>query len=135
MKTLHKMVVKDTQYLMYFLKKNKNSIDDYKYFCSSEEFSDNIITYIQKVSNDYSIDLYPYLYTIKTITKTEFNGFFIYYIQHASSVDIKVDKVLEILKQNKNTSCNNTLDVFLSILKIDSLILISILSVMQYYFI
>ena len=135
MKTLHKMVIKDTQYLIYFLKKNKETIQDYKDFCSNEEMFAEIRDNIQNISNEHSIDLYPYLYTINTITKTEFNSFFIYFIQHALSVDINVDKVLEILKEYKNTLDKNNLEVFLRIIKIDKLVLVSILSVMQYYFI
>lgn len=133
MKTLHKMVIKDTQYLLYYLKKNKGDIQDYTDFCASGYFTNDIIEHVKTVSNSYSIDLQPYLYTIKTITDTEFNSFFIYYIQHASSADIKVDKVLELI--NKNKVKQNNLDAFLSVVMIDKLTLISILSVMQYYFI
>lgn len=134
MKALQKMVMKDTQYLMYYLKKMKVEIEVYNDFCSNEKFVLDKEEYINKIWKDYAIDLYPYLYTINNITTTEFNGFLIYFIQHALAVDINVSKVRKIFYEGK-TKFNTNLDMFYSIIEGDKMMLISLLSVMQYYFI
>ena len=119
---------------MYYLKKIKEDIEVYNDFCSNDRLVLDKEEYIQKIWNDYAINLYPYLYTINNITTTEFNGFLIYFIQHASAVDINVSKVTKILHEEKNTFDNN-LEMLYKIIMGDKLILISLLSVMQYYFI
>jgi hypothetical protein len=134
-KTLQKMVIKDAQYLMYYLRKHKTNIQEYKHFCSGLQLSHEQEEYISHVLNTCSIDLYPYLYTAHIITTTEFNSFLIYYIQHASYVDINVDKVLDIFTCHKDNSDISNIDKLLGIIMNDTLLLISLLSVMQYYFI
>lgn len=134
-KTLQKMVIKDTQYLMYYLKKHKKEVQEYKDFCSLEQFSQDTDDYIETVLNDYAIDLWPYLYTVHMITSTEFNSFLIYYVRHASSSDIDVDTVSDYFANKKNITTLTNIAKLLSITKKDPLILISLLSVMQYYFI
>jgi hypothetical protein len=130
-KALQKMVMRDSQYLVYYLKKNKEDIEAYNYFCSNEKLILDKEEFIDKIWKDYSIDLYPYLYTVNDITTTEFKGFLIYFIQHALIVDINVSKVRQVFCEN----FDNNLDMFYSIIMGDKMILISLLSVMQYYFI
>jgi hypothetical protein len=134
LKALQKMVMRDTQYLMYYLKKTKEDIALYNDFCSNEKLILDKEEFIDGVWKDYAIDLYPYLYTINNITSNEFKGFLIYFIQHALAVDINVSKVRQIFYEDNNNIDNN-LDMFYSIIMGDKVILISILSVMQYYFI
>ena len=134
-KALQKLVMKDTQYLMYYLKKHKKEVQEYKDFCSLEPFAHDIEEHVESILNEYSIDLWPYLYTVQMITSTEFNGFLIYYIRHASSSDINVDYVSDYFKDNKDNNALTNIAKFLSITKNDPLTLISLLSVMQYYFI
>lgn len=126
------MIIKDTQYLMYYLKKTKEEIEVYNDFCSNEKLVLDKEEYVEKIWKDYAIDLYPYLYTINNITATEFKGFLIYFMQHASAVDINVSKIRKIFYEDKY---NNNLDMFYSIIEGDKMMLISLLSVMQYYFI
>jgi len=133
-KLLQKLVIKDFQYLMYYLKKIKEDIEAYNDFCSNNKLLLDKEEYIQKIWKDNAINLYPYLYTINNITTTEFNGFLIYFIQHALAVDINICEVKKIFYEETNTFDNN-LDIFYKIIMGDKLILISLLSVMQYYFI
>lgn len=128
------MVMRDTQYLMYYLKKTKEDIEVYNDFCSTNKSVLDKKDFINKTWKDYSIDLYPYLYTINNITFTEFKSFLIYFIQHALAVDINVSKISALFYEN-NKICGNNLDLFYSIVMGDKMILISLLSVMQYYFI
>lgn len=130
-KTLQKMISKDAQYLMYYLRKHKKNIQEYNNFCTVLKLSRENEEYISQVLNTCSIDLYPYLFTLQMITTTEFNSFLVYYIQHASYADINVDKALDIFS---NTEMSN-MDKLFSIIMSDTLLLISLLSVMQYYFI
>lgn len=128
------MVMRDTQYLMYYLKKTKEDIEVYNDFCSNNKSVLDKEEFINKVWKDYSIDLYPYLYTINSITLIEFKSFLIYFIQHALAVDINVSKTSAIFYED-NKIYDNNLDLFYSIVMGDKMILISLLSVMQYYFI
>lgn len=130
-KTLQKMVTKDAQYLLYYLKKHKKNMQEYKTFCSAIELSKENEEYIKNVLNTCSIDLYPYLYTVHMITITEFNSFLIYYIQHASSVDINVNKASDVLTHSDKSNVEKLLSIIMS----DTLVLISLLSLMQYFFI
>lgn len=134
MKSLQKLVMTDTQYLMYFLKKTKEDTEFYNEFCSTEKSVLDKEEFIERIWNNYSIDLYPYLYTINSISATEFKSFLIYFMQHALAVDINVSKVAKILNDESNKLSSN-LDIFYNIIMGEKIILVSILSVMQYYFI
>lgn len=125
------MVIKDAQYLMYYLRKHKKNVQEYKTFCSVLQLSNEYDEYIMEVLNNCAIDLYPYLYTVQTITTTEFNSFLIYYIQHASSVDINVNKASDILTKSEMSNVDKLFNIIMS----DTLVLISLLSAMQYFFI
>lgn len=133
-KALQKMVMRDTQYLMYYLKKTKEDIEIYNDFCSNNKSVLTKEDFINQIWKDYSIDLYPYLYTINNITFTELKSFLIYFIQHALAVDINVSKIIKIFYEGDEIY-NNNLDLIYSIIIGDKMILISLLSVMQYYFI
>lgn len=128
------MVMRDNQYLMYYLKKTKEDIEIYNDFCSNEKSLLNKEAFISKTWKDYSIDLYPYLYTIHNSTSTEFKSFLIYFIQHATAIDINVSKVRKIFHED-TTNTENNLEIFYRIIMEDKMMLISLLSVMQYYFI
>lgn len=133
-KVLQKLIMKDTQYLMYYLKKTKENIGVYDEFCSNEKLLLDNEDFIRKVWKEYSIDLCPYLFTINNITDTEFKSFLIYFIQHASAVDINVSQVKKAFYHDRTVSDNN-LNTFYRIIMGDKMLLISLLSVMQYYFI
>ena len=128
------MVMRDSQYLMYYLKTTKEDIEVYNDFCSTEKSVLDKEEFVNDIWEKYSIDLYPYLYTINSITLTELKGFLIYFIQHANAVDINVCKVKRIFYEDNNKFKNNS-DIFYSIVMGDKMLLISLLSVMQYYFI
>lgn len=128
------MVMRDSQYLMYYLKKTREDIEVYNDFCVTEKSVLDKEEFVNDIWEKYSIDLYPYLYTINSITLTELKSFLIYFIQHANAVDINVCKVKRSFYEDNNKFKNNS-DIFYSIVMGDKMLLISLLSVMQYYFI
>jgi hypothetical protein len=139
-KTLQKLVYKDNQYILYYLKRNKLCLQEYEDFCSTSINSEHD-EYINTVWEDMSIDLLPYLYTINNILNVEFNSLLIYVIQYASSVDIDIMKIREYIINNKkfsnniNNFNNDNINVFIDMIKHDKVLMVILISVMQYYFI
>lgn len=133
-KTLQKFVMRDTQYLMYYLKKNKQNLEDYEDFCSKEQSSSEHTDFINEVWETMCINLLPYIFTIANISDKEFRSLLIYYIQHAVSAELDVSVISEHIKHEMRLEKDN-IETFITFCKSNKVILVSFLSIMQYYFI
>lgn len=123
----------DTLYLQNLFRRCKYSLDEYSVFCSKiYDTDDKLGEYVDTVWEAMAIDLLPYLFTIDYLTPQEFKCFIIFYSQYAKHADMDTAVVNEYLK-NK-VVCNNIIDAFVNIIQTDVTCLVSVLILMQYFF-
>lgn len=128
----------DTQYLTYYNKRVKKSIDDYEIFISNLSFTLNEIEleFMNKVFQTYYIDIRPYLYTINNITTREYVAFLNYLHHYLWKVEYN-DKEMTILykvKDEIDISKITNIKGFMMLLKCSNLMMVTVLFLMQYYF-
>jgi hypothetical protein len=125
----------DTQYLIYYLKRSKKTVEDYENFINSvfHILEDDDIAFIDKVYQTQHINIRPYLFTVYTNTPDAFKSFMTYvhhYLQKAEYSQTDIESLN--LRFDKNQAC--TLKILLDLLKSSNLMLVSLLFLMQYYF-
>lgn len=122
----------DTLYLQNLFRKTKYSLDEYSVFCSKiYDTNEKLGEYVDNVWETMAIDLLPYLFTMDYLTPQEFKCFMIFYSQYAKYADMDIVVVNDYLK---NKADLNILDVFVNIIQTDITCLVSILIMMQYFF-
>lgn len=122
----------DTLYLQNLFRKTKYSLDEYSVFCSKiYDTNEKLGEYVDNVWETMAIDLLPYLFTMDYLTPQEFKCFMIFYSQYAKYADMDIAVVNDYLK---NKADLNILDVFVNIIQTDITCLVSILIMMQYFF-
>lgn len=91
--------------------------------------------YVDRVWDTMAIDLLPYVFTIDKLNFKEFNCFLIFYSQYANDACIDTSVINKYLQSIvNNTSKQNALDVFVSVIQTDITSLVSVLILMQYFF-
>lgn len=118
----------DSQYLAYFLRRNKLHIDDYETFLDNikNTLNEKDTIYINKVHQNMHIDLRPYLFTMNFIPLkmlTSFLMFSNHYFKKSGYDNIVFH----------HTQHDNVL-FFLQTVQHSNLMLLSMLHIMQYYF-
>lgn len=128
----------DTQYLLYYLRRTKSSIDDYETFINnlSHMIDANDMAFIDKVHQLHYINVTPYLYTIHRNTSHAFKSFLVYvhhYLKKSEYNSNDIDAINVFIESNHIITCCNV-QTFLNLLKHSNLMMVSILFLMQYYF-
>jgi hypothetical protein len=130
-KTLQKTHMSDTLYLQNVFRRIKCSLDEYNTFCS-EIYDTPIGEYVDIVWDTMAVDLLPYLFTVDYLNFKEFKCFIIFYYQYAKDAGIDTTIIAHFLTNQK--TCNNIMDVFVSIIQTDVASLVAVLILMQYFF-
>lgn len=131
-KNLQKTHMSDTLYLQNLFRRTKYSLDEYSVFCSKVyDTDDKLGEYVDSIWETMAIDLLPYLFTIDCLTPQEFKSFIIFYSQYAKYADMDIAIVDDYLRNNASF---NILDVFVNIVQTDVTCLVSVLIMMQYFF-
>jgi hypothetical protein len=125
----------DTQYITYFLRKHKLKQEEYDAFVSEipNLIEDEDVIFINKTHQTLYVDLRPYMFTMFTIsekTMSYFVRFLNLYLKHASCDLCNTSHILTTIAPTKY----NNLAVFFYMIKQSTLVLISVLYVMQYFF-
>lgn len=107
-------------------------MEDYNTFCS-KVYDTCVGEYVDNVWETLAIDMLPYLFTIDYLNPTEFKSFLIFYAQYAKHADIDTLVINEYL-QKKTKGSDMSMDVFMSIINNDVTSLVTILIIMQYFF-
>ena len=127
-------ILTDTQYLMYLIKKRRISLEEYEEFCNGNV----IFPYIEKINDVWdnnSIDIQPYLFTVDELSRKEFLNFLMFLKHYIDDAEIKSNKIENIItnyKNNENTSSN--VDNIVELISENNELLVSLLYIMQYYF-
>jgi hypothetical protein len=124
----------DSQYLTYYLKRAQKTIDDYETFAVG--LSVECIEYAEKVYQTYYIDICPYLYTINNISPHAYSAFLTYlhhYLMKADYNDREIALLIQV-KSEIHKPTNVNLHGLVMLLKCSNLMLVSVLFLMQYYF-
>jgi hypothetical protein len=128
----------DTQYLTYYLKRAKKSIDHYEAFVAGmlDAYNETDLEFADKVYQTYFIDIRPYLYTINNITTHEYATFLTYVHHYLRKGDYneKEIKMISQVKGDIDTITNINVHGLVNLLKCSNLMLVSVLFLMQYYF-
>jgi len=127
----------DTQYLLYHLKRTKKTIDDYDAFISNLNLilTSDDIEYVDKLHQTQYVNISPYLFTVHTSTSHAFKSFLVY-VHHylkKSEYNPKDINALNVLGKSTVSSCCNV-QILLELLKYSNLMMVSILFLMQSYF-
>jgi hypothetical protein len=125
----------DTQYLIYYFRRTKGSIDDYEAFINnlSHIIDADDMAFIDKVHQLHYINITPYLYTIHTNTSRAFKSFLVYVYHYLKKSEYNSKDVDAVYESNQIITCCNV-QTFLNLLKYSNLMMVSILFLMQYYF-
>lgn len=137
MNHISKHILTDTQYLVYLIKKKRITLEDYEEFCNGNV----VFPYIEKINDVWdknSIDIQPYLFTVDELSRKEFITFLMFFKRYIDDAEITSNKIAEIMinykqvKNNENTSSN--VDNIVELIGENNELLVSILYIMQYYF-
>lgn len=126
----------DTQYITYFLRRHKLKYEIYDTFVSeiSNLIEDDDIIFINKIHQTLCVDLKPYIFTMLTISEESmsyFIRFMNHYLKHASC---DLYDTCQILSTTNTSSKYNNLVVFFYMAKQSTLTMMSVLYIMQYFF-
>jgi hypothetical protein len=126
----------DTQYLMYNLKRTKKTIDDYDAFSSdlSLILTADEIEYIDKVYQTQYINIRPYLFTVHTTTSHAFKSFLVYVHHYLKKAEYNIEDINALNVFNKSSIYSYNVQILLNLLKYSNLMMVSVLFLMQYYF-
>ena len=111
---------------------NTKQLEDYNYFCSKMSVS-KTAEYVDDVCEKMAVDLLPYIFTIQNITNKDFQSFLTFYWLYATHANIDTLIIQKYLNGEKQYY-DDPQDIFLNILQQDVTSFISILILMQYYF-
>lgn len=137
MNHISKHILTDTQYLMYLIKKKRITLEDYEEFCNGNV----VFPYIEKINDVWdnnSIDIQPYLFTVDELSRKEFVTFLMFFKRYIDDAEITSNKIEDIMsnykqvKNDENTSSN--VDNIVELLSENNELLVSLLYIMQYYF-
>lgn len=128
----------DTQYLTYYLKRTKQSIDDYETFVTGLSFTctEPDLEFVDKVYQTYYIDIRPYLYTVNNINQHEYMAFLTYlhhYLRKAEYSEKEIE-IVALVKGEIYTLTSMNVHSFIMLLKCSNLMMVTVLFLMQYYF-
>ena len=125
----------DTQYLIYYLKRSKKSVEDYENFANSivHILEEDDIAFIDKVYQVQHINIRPYLFTVSNSTPDSFKSFMTYVHHYLQKAEYSQNDIKSIsLHIDNSQAC--TVKILLDLLKSSTLMLVSLLFLMQYYF-
>lgn len=124
----------DLQYLQYFLKKNKLSVDDYNLFhesCLSQSIKD----FTNDLENNSCINIRPYLYTISKQSLNEYFKFLTFYKCYLRKSDLMTDHEYNNIIHNIDEDPQNNLDTLVKLIRTNKVLMLTLLYTMQYYFV